>query len=72
MHTLFSLTLAANYLEIQELLDITLKTIANMMKEKNAEEIKQTFAIPPEEQAKIPTGERFGTDASNVEAAKSS
>jgi hypothetical protein len=35
-------------MDIKGLLDLGLKTIANLMKGKNAEEIKALFAIPPE------------------------
>ena len=43
--TLFELILAANYLDIKGLLEVTSKTIANMIKGKNPEEIRQTFNI---------------------------
>lgn len=46
MSLLFDLTLAANYLDIKLLLDLCLKTIANLMKGKTAEEIKTLFATP--------------------------
>jgi S-phase kinase-associated protein 1 len=42
---LFSLILAANYLDIQELLNKACKTVAEMIKGKKAEEIRQTFKI---------------------------
>lgn len=43
--TLFELILAANYLDIRGLLDVTCKTVANMIKGKSPDEIRKTFNI---------------------------
>ncbi|KEH36015.1 putative S-phase kinase-associated protein [Medicago truncatula] len=43
--TLFNLIDAANYLEIKSLLDLTCQTVADMMKGKTPEEIRNTFNI---------------------------
>eukprot|EP00092_Neocalanus_flemingeri_P024049 GFUD01026085.1.p1 GENE.GFUD01026085.1~~GFUD01026085.1.p1 ORF type:complete len:162 (+),score=62.91 GFUD01026085.1:81-566(+) len=42
---LFDLILAANYLDIKAMLDLLAKSVANLMKGKTAEEIRETFNI---------------------------
>jgi len=54
--SLFEIILAANYLQIEPLLDVSCKTVANMIKGKTPDEIRRTFNIkneftPEEEEA---------------------
>eukprot|EP00850_Spirogloea_muscicola_P010903 SM000065S20252 [mRNA] locus=s65:670383:671105:- [translate_table: standard] len=55
--TLFDLILAANYLNIKNLLDLTCQTVADMIKGKSPEEIRKTFNIKndftPEEEEEV-------------------
>ena len=55
--SLFQLILAANYLNIASLLDLTCQTVANMIKGKSPEESRKTFNIvndfTPEEEEEV-------------------
>ncbi|KAJ2826433.1 hypothetical protein FBU31_003442 [Coemansia sp. 'formosensis'] len=55
--TLFDIMLAANFLDIQPLLDLAGYTVANMVKGKSVEEIRSTFNIKndftPEEEEEV-------------------
>lgn len=57
LELLFQMILAANYLDINPMLDLTCKTVANMIKGKTPEEIRKTFSIKndptPEEEQKV-------------------
>ena len=54
---LFDVILAANYLDIESLFDVTCCKVASMMRNKTAKEIRDTFNIEndytPEEEAKF-------------------
>ena len=54
---LFELILAANYMDIKPLLDLTCATVASMIKGKNPEDIRSTFNITndfsPEEEQQV-------------------
>ncbi|GLT42936.1 hypothetical protein SLA2020_169130 [Shorea laevis] len=56
-NTLFDLILAANFLNIKSLLDLTCQTVADMIKGKTPEEIRKTFNIKndftPEEEDEV-------------------
>jgi S-phase kinase-associated protein 1 len=55
--TLFDLMMAANYLDIKALLDLTCQTVADMMKGKTPDQIRATFNIKndytPEEEEEV-------------------
>eukprot|EP00271_Cylindrocystis_brebissonii_P015935 TRINITY_DN39016_c0_g1_i1.p1 TRINITY_DN39016_c0_g1~~TRINITY_DN39016_c0_g1_i1.p1 ORF type:complete len:162 (-),score=44.61 TRINITY_DN39016_c0_g1_i1:877-1362(-) len=55
--TLFDLILAANYMNIKDLLDLTCQSVADMIKGKTPEEIRRTFNIrndfTPEEEEEV-------------------
>merc|ERR1711916_114461 len=55
--TLFELILAANYMDIKSLLDLTCAKVASLIKGKSPEEIRKTFNIvndfTPEEEAQV-------------------
>ncbi|KAI3857222.1 hypothetical protein MKW98_007623 [Papaver atlanticum] len=55
--TMFDLILAANYLNINELLDLTCQTVADMIKGETPEEIRKPFNIKnyftPEEEEEV-------------------
>jgi len=55
--TLFSLMLASNYLDLKSLLDVCAKTVAALIKDKDADGIRKLFnlkpAFTPEEEAQL-------------------
>ena len=65
--TLFELILAADYMGIKPLLDLTCATVASMVKGKTAEEIRKTFNIvndfTPEEEAQVREENKWYEDA---------
>jgi len=64
---LFELILAANYMDIKPLLDLTCATVASMIKGKTPEEIRRTFNITndfsPEEEAQVREENKWCEDA---------
>jgi len=63
---LFEVILAANYLDIKSLLDLTCAKVASMIKGKTVEEIRKTFNIvndfTPEEEAQVREENRWCDD----------
>ncbi|CAE6927289.1 sconC [Symbiodinium sp. CCMP2456] len=70
-YVLFELILAANYLDIKSLLDLTCAKVASMIKGKNTEEIRKQFNIvndfTPEEEAQVREENRCGLSSKPVE-----
>jgi S-phase kinase-associated protein 1 len=64
---LFELILAANYMDIKPLLDLTCATVASMIKGKSPEEIRKTFNIvndfTPEEETAVREENKWCEDA---------
>jgi S-phase kinase-associated protein 1 len=64
---LFELILAANYMDIKPLLDLTCATVASMIKGKSPEDIRATFNITndfsPEEEAQVREENRWCEEA---------
>jgi S-phase kinase-associated protein 1 len=64
---LFELILAANYMDIKPLLDLTCATVASMIKGKSPEDIRATFNIKndftPEEEAQVREENRWCEEA---------
>jgi len=65
--TLFELILAANYMDIKSLLDLTCAKVASMIKGKNPEEIRQKFNITndftPEEEEAVRAENKWAEDS---------
>ena len=64
---LFELVLAANYMDIKPLLDLTCAKLASMIKDKSPEEIRKQFNIvndfTPEEEAQVREENKWCEDA---------
>jgi len=64
---LFELILAANYMDIKPLLDLSCATVASMIKGKTPQEIRETFCIAndfsPEEEAQVREENRWCEEA---------
>lgn len=64
---LFELILAANYMDIKPLLDLSCATVASMIKGKTPQEIRETFNITndfsPEEEAQVREENRWCEEA---------
>jgi S-phase kinase-associated protein 1 len=64
---LFELILAANYMDIKPLLDLTCATVASMIKGKSPDDIRSTFNITndfsPEEEAQVRDENRWCEEA---------
>jgi S-phase kinase-associated protein 1 len=64
---LFELILAANYMDIKPLLDLTCATVASMIKGKSPDDIRATFNITndfsPEEEAQVRDENRWCEEA---------
>lgn len=64
---LFELILAANYMDIKPLLDLTCATVASLIKGKSPEEIRKQFNIvndfTPEEEAQVREENKWCEDA---------
>ena len=64
--TLFEIILAANYMDIKPLLDLTCAKISSMIKGKTPQEIRSRFNIPnqfaPEEEEVVRAENRWNDD----------